>query len=226
MAWNGQELENTSTMVLMPHLGKVSTEWAIRFRELQLPPISSLHILRYYPIDVAREAMAKAFVNSREFQWSLWLDSDVIPPIDGVMRLLAHKNLPIVAGIYPAKKRETPEKYPSAWKKVQHPNSGSGFSAAPMDWNNHGLHVVDYIGFGFVKIHRSVFESMPQPWFLWTHDRSFPLPGNPPPLSEDFYWSEKVRSQGYTIIVDMDVRCAHDADAVIDEEGKLILARA
>lgn len=121
-----------------------------------------------------------------------FLDDDVIAPNDVILTLLA-PNLPIVCGLYMAKKTKS-QRGLAAWMK-----RGGGYAAIAPQQNGRYA-AVDVTALGCAMIHRSVFERVPEPWFVWDADS----------ISEDFWFFEKVfREIGVKPTVDMEVRCLH-----------------
>ena len=138
-------------------------------------------------------------------EYLFFLDDDVIGPNDGLITLMS-TGLPIICGLYMAKKRKE-ERGLAAWMK----NPG-GIGYLPVQLNQNGRHVsVDVTGMGFALIHRSIFERVSQPWFEW------PVAGP----SEDFFFFEKTAKEiGTKPIIDMACRCRHIGIFTVDCEGE------
>jgi intein/homing endonuclease len=154
-------------------------------------------------------------------------NSDVLPPEDGLERLMSH-NLPVVSALYYRRHLDRPgmAPHPALWKlipegtEVTCPACGAKHTTKPGKYQPilnpppNMLVEADAIGMGFCLIHRRVFEKVPRPWFRWT------LGWVEPGVSEDFAACELFREHGYKILVDTGCRCGHVADAVIDGEGR------
>ena len=123
----------------------------------------------------------------------LLLDDDVIAP-NNVIPTLLSANLPIACGLYMAKKKKE-ERGLAAFMRV----SEKGFAAIGLE--QRGRHVqVDVTGLGCAMIHRSIFERVPEPWFVWDPDGH----------SEDFFFFEKVFKEiGIKPVIDMECKCQH-----------------
>jgi hypothetical protein len=131
------------------------------------------------------------------------LDDDVIPPENAINTLLA-ANLPIVCGLYMAKKKKE-ERTVSAWMKVQ------GGYAGISNIQQARYVQVDVCGLGCALIRREIFEKVKEPWFVWEPDGP----------SEDFYFFDKVSSElGIKPIVDMEVKCLHIGVFSVDVNGE------
>lgn len=132
-----------------------------------------------------------------------FLDDDVIAPDDVIPSFLA-ANLPIVCGLYMAKKAKG-ERGLSAWMK-----RGGGYAAIGPQQD--GRYVsVDVSGLGCALIQRSIFERVPEPWFVW----------EPEGVSEDFFFFNKVfETIGVKPVADMECRCLHIGVFALDTNNE------
>jgi hypothetical protein len=200
--------------VLVPHMGEVSSEWAVSLKNLQCPDGSQVFFSRGMPIDVTRDQMVRDIIKDG-FEWIFFLDSDVICQPNVITTLLAH-NLPLVCGIYDAKKREG--FYPAMWVRTKLEDGKEAFGAI-QGWQGRMIKV-DVIGCGCMLVHRSVFEKIREktqlPFFLWTKERNREIMPKdlPDPLmydvSEDFFFCLLAKYfGGIDIVVDTEVKCGH-----------------
>ena len=210
--------------VLIPHLGEVSSEWAVSIKNLQCPDGTQVFFSRGMPIDVTRDHMVRDILKDG-FEWIFFLDSDVVAPVNTIQTLLSH-NLPLVCGVYDAKKREGV--YPAMWVRVKlKEKNAEGVEVekesfgAISSWQGRMIKV-DVIGCGCMLVHRSVFEKIRAkthlPFFLWTKERNREIMPTdfPDPLmydvSEDFYFCMLAKHYaGVDIVVDTEVKCGHIA---------------
>ena len=151
-------------------------------------------IPRSYSVDVGRNIIAK-YAQENEFDYIMWVDSDMILPKNTLVRLLSHDK-DIVAGVYSYKvlgnkevvaKRfqdETREEYDNLTIKEIKESSG--------------LIEVDGFGFGCVLTKTSMFDKIPFPWFIYTQD-----------MGEDIFFCRKAQNEGYKLWLDTDVICGH-----------------
>lgn len=209
--------------VLVPHTGEVSSEWCLRFKEMQMPPGSQVFMSRGMPIDVTRESMVDAALKAG-FEWLFFLDSDVILPDKALENLFSHKQ-PLINGLYKAKKPGG--FFWAAWMRTKDANGKEAFSPIS-SWTGR-LIQCDVIGTGCMLVHRNVFEKIREkfpelPLFLWTKDRNAKLLDklNLPDalmrdVSEDFYFCLLAKLAGFPTIVDTDVKCGHVSVVKIDE---------
>lgn len=201
--------------ILIPHFGKISMEFAqstygpLQFIAHPAFAKTSRVARGLLNLDTERNDLARMALEDKNVTHLLWLDSDCIvedpaDPNEALRRLLAI-NVPIVSGLYRAKKAKG--NYPYAmWAK--HPTAEHGYIDIPQ-WTGNFINA-DAIGLGFCLCKREVFEKIPPPWFVW----------DKPSPSEDFAWCEKVRKAGYEIKVYTDVKLSHEgAMKVLCKDG-------
>jgi len=228
---SGQSLTKTAGNAKKPevgvcilHTGKVSTEWAMRFKMLQIPPFVFV-CNRNQPYDTAREQATRA-VLEKGVEWVFHLDTDVLIPIDAIPSMISFSKqfkLPVLSGLYWAKKPGPP--MPAAWLKTGEHLEEMRYDFMPVDITPHlnkaALVQVDAVGAGCLLIHRDVFkqldESNPKkPYFEWGLGRKDEYTGKPLlQMSEDFYFCTR-------IIEELDihphlccnVKCDHETNVI------------
>jgi hypothetical protein len=191
--------QHTSVLTAILHTDVCTIPWAIGFKNLHLP--GPVILLAGMPYDHARNSACQRLLQS-DCQYLFFLDSDVVPPPDAVLRLLSHK-LPIVSGMYC--RRSPPAAVPVML------NGGQWVTKFPPN----ALMEVELVGAGCLLIHRSVLERVPPQrpgnppkWFDWRVDMNG-VEGMGPYLSEDFTFNVHVRNHGYKVIVDTGIQCKH-----------------
>lgn len=180
----------------------VATKWAFGFRELQLPPNSTYTALIGLPFHHARNSACQQAL-SQGYTWLFFLDDDVIPPPDAVLKLMS-RGRDIISGLYyrrsepilPVMMRDTRPK-----------------TSFITDFKPGEIVDADLVGAGCLLIHRRVLERIPPPKFEWLvdHDgihQSISLPEEER-CSEDFAFCRKARRHGFSICVDTSVSCDH-----------------
>jgi hypothetical protein len=175
--------------------------WAYGLRKLIIP--GTVLGLAGMPFDQARNVACQQTVQNG-FTHVCMLDSDVIPPPDGILRLLSH-NQPFVSGLYC--RRSPPWSVPVMQRPI---------GQWVVDFPQNGVIEVDVVGSGFLLIHRSVLEYFfenPQrpgnPVFDWRVNMAGLLPQGEC-LSEDFTLCKAYRERcGGKVLVDCSVRCLH-----------------
>jgi hypothetical protein len=179
-----------------------SMAWSFGFKNLVIP--GSFTGLSGMPFGHARNTGCMKLLEIG-WEWLFFLDSDVIPPPDAILRLVAHKQ-PIVSGLY--YRRNNP------LAPVMLRNTPQGRTWV-VDYKVPDLMEVDFVGSGCLLIHRDVLLAMPpvlpntnaNRWFEWTVDRD-DLPQQDR-MSEDFKFCERARNLGCKILVDTSIQCKH-----------------
>lgn len=153
------------------------------------------------PVDNARNEIVKTML-FEDFTHLLFIDSDTIPPLDGLDKLLAH-DVPIVSGLTPIIELDERRK-----------NDSNGFYKK---WNcvdqndqhvqpNTGVVPIKGAGSSFILIKREVFEKMPAPWYRFIYKDDS---GRDVNVSEDIHFVIKAIGLGYKPIADTSVICNH-----------------
>ncbi len=188
-------------LVCVLHVDTVTFNWALGVRRLIIPGPDPIGIAGM-PFDHARNVACQHLLQS-SLQWLFFLDSDVIPPRDAILRLMSH-NKPIVSGVYC--RRSPPEAIPVMMKPV-----GNWITQIPSS----GLMEVDCVGAGCLLIHRHVLEKIPpqrpqegKSYFDWRVDCMSVKPREEC-LSEDFTFIQHCKKHGIPTYVDCSIRCKH-----------------
>lgn len=195
--------------ILVPHHGEVSLEWVnSTYGPLMFIPradfAKSNRVARgIMNLDTHRNILVKAALEDKTVTHIFFLDTDIIAetPTDPneSLRMLLSCNVPIVSGLYRAKKAKGSYPYAMWAGPVLEAGTGTkGYVDIP-SWTGNWI-PVGAVGFGCVLIKREVFEKVSYPWFEW-HE--------PPNPSEDFFFCEKARNAGFEIKVITDVKFSH-----------------
>lgn len=181
------------------HVDNVTIAWAFGLRNLQIP--GQFIGVSGMPFDMARNEVCKQAIASG-CSHVFFLDSDVIPPHNTVLRLLSH-NLDIVSGIYC--RRSPPHGVPVMIR------NGNWIVDYPKD----SLIEVDLVGAGCLLIKTDVLRNLPaqskdKPWFNWKVDkRGTGMEPDGECVSEDFSFNIHARKHGFKIMVDTGIMCRH-----------------
>jgi len=222
-----------STAIVVPHTGSVSMRWAIRLATLDMPPH---HIVTksVAALDLARERTVEDALDANP-EWLLFLDSDVIPPVDVFACLRRHEK-PVVSGLYYV---DGDVVHPAVWMLDENRSLTSvavddghlvyewDGTRTRLDPDPNGLLAVDGIGLGCALVRASVFEELEQPWFRWTkgyeeHPWDLRDQRGGRGVSEDFFFCHKLAEAGYDIHLDTSVRCAHEKGSLLTDDGILL----
>lgn len=185
------------------HQGSVPFEWALRFRQLKLPPFVFM-ANRNQPYDTAREQITRA-VLSYKVKWVFHLDTDVLIPVDAVEKMIQWSEkfkLPVISGLYWAKKPGQP--MPAAWINVGYHKEENRYDFAPADMKPHmntgAIVPVDVVGAGCLLVNAEVFKKLDEsdpkkPYFEWGLGRR-DKDGKPLwQMSEDFYFCTRCKQE-------------------------------
>lgn len=193
------EIGSKSVLCGILSVETVTTAWAAGFRKLVIP--GPVQFVSGMPFDMARNSLAQRAIDMG-VSHIFYLDSDVIPQPDAVMRLLAH-NKPIVSGMY--SRRSPPHGVPVMLKGGQwlyNFPKGQTFE-------------VDLVGAGCLLIETDMLRQLPpidpnrgKHWFDWRVDMSSLLPPGEA-LSEDFSYCLHARKHGFSVLVDTSVEARH-----------------
>lgn len=204
MSW--ERLNQHKVMILIPHRGESDyRQWRDWFlMGLKKPPGTTWLEIRGLSLTTNRTKLVMEALKSPA-EYFFFLDDDMIGSDDALITMVSYR-LPIVSGLYWAKKRKE-ERGLAAWMKIQ--DNPLGYLA--IDYKQNGRLVqLDVCGLGCALIHRSVFERTSQPWFVW--DTEGP--------SEDFYFFEKVAKElGIKPMLDMELGFKHIGLFMIEPDG-------
>ena len=197
-AW---ELRNqTSVLCCILHTELVTMAWSLGFRNLQIP--GGVLPLTAQPFDDLRNIGCQKTLECGA-EWCFMLDSDVIPPHDAVLRLLAHRK-PLISGIY--HRRSPPVGIPVMQR-------GGRWVT---EFLANAVIEVDVVGAGCLLIHRSILERLPESrpghhWFDWRVNlQGRGIYENYKCTSEDFAFCYRVKEiLGIPTLVDTSIQCRH-----------------
>ena len=195
-AWENKD----KVLVSILHTEDITITWADGFKRLLIP--GDYSFLTGMPFDHARNVGVEQML-AGDYEWLFFLDSDVVPPSDAILRLRNHRQ-PIISGVY--HRRSPPVGEPVMMKH------GRWYGEYPAN----SIIDVEYVGAGCLLLHRSVFDGpnkLPmhrpgKPWFDWRVD----MKGWMHPelcTSEDYSFCRMARDCGYRILVDTSIQCKH-----------------
>lgn len=239
-AWNYQRPAGAKydVAICIPTRGYVSQKFAHGLLQLEKPANYLVNWQHGHQIDTARNVQVSLALQ-REAKRVLFLDSDVIPPPDGLSALIV-VDMPIVSGVYFS--RAPP----------YHVMAKIGSTPIPRDRVGvPGMAEVTDVGMGFCLVDIRVFHRIGAalPWLcLQDHTddakktvvkvtypealaQNFACPycKNPliapffqttlgfadaDPMSEDYFFCKRARDTGFPVMVKLDVVCDHELDDV------------
>ena len=211
LSGTGQPIQGTQNIkaevaICIIYTGPVTMEWAYTFRRLN---IGLPHIYLFnsnMPYDCARETITRSALE-HGVKWLFFLDSDVCPVdmnvVPKLIELSKSKNLPVISGLYWAKKRENVP-IACAWNKINEDKEKNMIQYSQLNieqyLSQNALIPVDVAGAGCLLVKADVFkkldESNPKlPFWEWGLSRR-DHEGKPlKQLSEDFFFMERLRTE-------------------------------
>ena len=159
--------------------------------------LSIFPTINVQPVDNARNEIVDAFLKS-DATHLLFIDSDTIPPIDLIPRLLAH-NLPIISGLTPI--IELNQENGEYWRKW----NCVGEDDKHLEPNT-GVKMCKGTGSSCIMIRREVFEKMKPPYYRFVYKDDT---GKDVMVSEDIYFIINALSLGIKAYVDTSIICQH-----------------
>ncbi len=164
----------------------------------------------------SRNDLADFFLGT-DAKWSLWLDSDVVPPADLITEMLRCKVAQMTTGIYYGRSdgemerkalvgalkhvgESDPEIHAMAEKRVDSYLYKPVFlglnSEVITEWKDEPFEIQNG-GFGCMMVHRSVFDGMERPYFRIGE------------IGEDVYFCNEARKLGHKIWALPSLRVGH-----------------
>lgn len=170
-------------------------EYVNALLRLKKPPGTEVMHLPSSLVHVAREAIAEHALRGG-YTHLLWLDSDMQPPADALVRLLEH-GLDIVGALCVQRK---PPYSPTAYSRLRLGEVGES-DITPIAHVTGGLDEVEGIGCGCTLVRVEVLEAVRRQNRLAYH----PMPG----YGEDLSFCLRARRAGYRIYVDTGLVAGH-----------------
>lgn len=151
----------------------------------------------------------KPFDGKIEYDYLMWIDSDVLFTADDIRSLIKHDK-DIVTGCY---LMHNNSHYPLVQKMDDKHFLEKGhyqfLGRKDIEAKKDELFTVEYAGFGFLGVKHGVFESIKYPYFA-PEFLDFGTDGKiVEQASEDVSWCMKVRQNGYQIWCDPSIKVAH-----------------
>ncbi len=164
--------------------------------------------------DVRRGAKQSPWGGELDYDYMLWIDSDVLFRFEDFQALLAHK-VDMVAGLYLMSDN-------ARFAAVERMDETVFASAGEFEFltpakmaGRQGLVPVDYCGFGFVLVRKGVFEKLEYPWFRPLY---LELGGVSEFTAEDVGFCLMAKRAGMKMYVDPKVVVGHEKTVVFEPQ--------
>lgn len=164
--------------------------------------------------DVRRGAKQAPWGGELDYDYMLWIDSDVLFRFEDFQALLAHK-VDMVAGLYLMSDN-------ARFAAVERMDEAVFAKAGEFEFltpaklaGRQGLVQVDYCGFGFVLVRKGVFEKLEYPWFRPLY---LELGGVSEFTAEDVGFCLMAKRAGMKMFVDPKVVVGHEKTVVFEPQ--------
>lgn len=161
--------------------------------------------------DVSRGKDQKPFDGRLDYDYLMWIDSDILFTPEQFHKLLSH-NVDIVSGIY---RMGGGEAYATVerWDEQYFIENGCFRFLTPGDLSvKKELTEVSYTGMGFMLVRKNVFEKIEYPWFSPIEKKI----GNMIDFTmEDVSFCLKAREEGFSVFIDPEVIVGHEKINII-----------
>lgn len=147
----------------------------------------------------------KPFRGQLQYDYQVWIDSDMVWRGDDVLRLLSSSK-PITSGCYMmANNSELPIVEDLDWEKLSTTGVFKFMNREDLNGKTSPFKV-SYVGFGFVAVKHGVMESMQYPWF---HPRYVDYKDFHDFTAEDVSFCWRAQELGHEIWVDPNIKLGH-----------------
>lgn len=209
LSWTGSSQRRGSgarVALVMPMFESVPPAAAIAQlqmirRAVEVGTLHGLHFVDGLFYDVARNALVEQVLGSAEgYTHLLWVDSDMVPPMDAPERLLAHGRA-VVGGLYFTKAAQRPA--------VFHLDPLRAYLAVPAD-----VVRVEGYGLGCALVEARLYGRMAaefgdRRWHEFVESEG-----------EDVFFFRRLQKMGVDAWLDGSLRCGHVKDQVVAEAGE------
>jgi len=161
--------------------------------------------------DVRRGAKQIPWGGEIDYDYMLWIDSDVVFRFEDFQRLLAHK-VEMVAGLYLMADNTRYSAVERMDEEIFKKQGEFEFLTPAKLANTRGLVKVDYCGFGFVLVRKGVFERLEYPWFRPLYMEMGECTDF---TSEDVGFCMMAKRAGIEMMIDPDVVVGHEKAVVL-----------
>jgi hypothetical protein len=161
--------------------------------------------------DVTRGIRQKPFNGWIQYDYIIWVDSDILWSYSQIIQLVGHEK-PICSGLY---LMEGGKQFATVvdWNEEYFlKNGGFKFLEPANIQGRQDLIKVDYTGFGFMAVKYGVFEAMEYPWFrpLWSV-----IGSSSDFSSEDVGFCLSAKKEGFEVFIDPMIVVGHEKTFIL-----------
>lgn len=154
----------------------------------------------------------------KDYDFSLWIDSDQVFTPEHLELLIARATDPNVSIVGASIKVHTGTEYAFGWfdkDLLANKNELRRMTVAQMEGRK-ALFEVDYLGLAFTLVRKGVFEALQFPWFEALPYSVIPeAKGKIGMMGEDLSWCHRVRKAGFKLWIDPLCQVGHEKDTVL-----------
>lgn len=197
--------------IAVPNLGSIDTRLMMRLLRWQAMPtnwdeVSVIAPIGHIPHDSARNYSVEQFL-ATEDDYLLFLDADVVPPVDGLEMLLA-AGKDAICGLYPSEWYQHGEGQMSRRQNAFVGTDPKTQELIPV--SGKGVIQIKSCGGGCLLLSRRVLEKVEAPWFAFHYTERGQMD-----LGEDIYFGRKLEAAGIPLFAHMGVQCNHVKQIVL-----------
>ena len=196
-----EEEKLITVCVGIPHMGLFHWQTVASLLSVKFPKNTKVayHMIGSSLVYEARESIARYAIKNN-YDYTLFLDSDMVPPNDMIPKMLnifeQKPECGIVTGM--AFKR-TPPFQPCFYTGLRYDTKTmKPMLTSPIEFGKEGLIELEGCGMACCMIKTSIFSEIKQPWF-------YPMPN----MGEDLTFCLKVNQKGIKIYVDLSIDVGH-----------------
>jgi len=197
--------EKPRVMIAVPNLGEIDTRLVMKLLRWQAMPenwaqVTIIAPIGHIPHDSARNYCVSQFLDTDDTHL-LFLDDDVVPPVDALGKLLeADKD--VISGLYPSEWYDNDE---GALKKRNNVFSEIRKDGELIEAKGRGVGKIMSCGGGCLLIKRHVVEEkVKAPWFQFHFNERGLMD-----VGEDVDFGKKLAKAGVELYAHFDVQCQH-----------------
>ena len=200
------------TLIGIPCMSMVHTDFMDSFIKLQKPPGTSYTIIKNTLIHDSRAIIAQNAIEAG-FDRVFWMDSDMIFPPDALVQLSADMDTGIefVSGLYVSRRPPNirPVTYKRMWYEVKEDNTYEAGAVNYYDYPE-GLSEVEATGFGCCLTSVDLLKRVGDKWGAMFQ----PIPC----MGEDLSFCWRAKEMGVKMYLDSRVKCGHIGEYVFTEK--------
>ena len=218
--------DNFSSKFLISWTSTISKLWDLQKYDIMISPATGSYVpfvrMHTLGLDVLRGVDQKPF-NNQHFDVWVTIDSDIIFTPEQIIDLIESTDIhPVVAGMYRMSDL-TNYAFVKEWDSSHYLKEGTFKFSSPTEieeWKKETdlkYMPVAYSGMGFMAVKKEVIDKMQYPYFYSPLEEFVKEDGTiiRDICSEDVAFSKNIRSAGYEIMINTDIRVGHNKSLVI-----------